>query len=111
MKTYCFVGNLCNVMERTYDAFGQRANFTDAQYRDVVLGGGAFIPEESFTEIGFTLEEIAAFGSSGNRMFAPDSLRDRVFRAEQVFRCVRDRMLRKVNVASTPPQEILAGEN
>jgi hypothetical protein len=63
-----YVGSTSVVGERTYDEVGQRASFSEQQFRDVLLGGAAFILEEDFKKVGFGDDELSMFGPSGSRV-------------------------------------------
>jgi hypothetical protein len=65
MNTYRFVGSACEIGGVNYDQFGQRAQFTAQQAKDVLLGGGAFISEADFAALNVTQEEIDTYGFMG----------------------------------------------
>ena len=86
-------GDCCEVGEREFDAVGQRAAFSEATFRDVVVGGAAFIIEEDFKKVGFTKEELAQHGSFGDRYDPPSSFCDKLFLAQEIFRETRKSLL------------------
>lgn len=85
-----YVGNGdSQVGEREFDAIGQVAVFSESLFADVVNGGAAFITDKDFQNLGFTQEELAAYGSAEGRDIAPASFSQKVERAQQVFRDTR----------------------
>jgi hypothetical protein len=53
-----FVGNAPSVIgERVYDRFGSMAQFTETLARDVLAGGGSFLPESDYAQFHFTWDE------------------------------------------------------
>lgn len=47
-NVYRFVGAVSHVADTEYNAVGQRADFTDDYFIDVVEGGASFLPDEEF---------------------------------------------------------------
>lgn len=88
-----YVGSDCSqIGEREFDTIGQRAVLSEQGFREAVLGGAAFIPEEDFVKRGFSAEELAAHGPAGIRIDPPHSFTLKVDMAQQVFRDIRGRM-------------------
>ena|ERR1700674_4755510 len=58
MGIYRFVGVDCQVGDVRFDAVGQKAEFTEEAFLDVLRGGGAFVPEEVFSDLGFEQSEL-----------------------------------------------------
>lgn len=84
----------CEIGLREFDAVGQRATFSEEGYREVVLGRGAFIPEDEFAKLGFTQQELEKLGPSGSRpKDPPPEFLEKLHRGQQAFREIRDRML------------------
>ena len=80
-------------MEREFDAVGQRAVFSEQGYREAVLGGAAFIPEEDFKKLELTQAELDAFGPVGVRADPTNSFCAKVLKGQQIFRGIHDRMI------------------
>jgi len=87
MNPYRFVGTACVVGAIEFDQFGQRAQFSDAQFREVVLGGGSFIPEADFQALEVTQEEIDTFGLGGG---FPEPTADFSAKRDRAHQQVRD---------------------
>ena len=79
--------------DREFDAIGQRAVLSEQGYREAVLGGAAFIPEEEFRKIDFTVDELNQYGPVGVRVDPPNSFCEKLLRAQQIFRDLRERMM------------------
>jgi hypothetical protein len=64
VEKYIFVGVVSHAGGLEYNAVGQRADFTDEYFRDAVVGGAAFLPEEDFDEIfgDFPKELLLTYG-------------------------------------------------
>jgi len=89
-----YVGGDCSsIGEREFDTVGQRAEFSEEIFREVVIGNAPFVTEEDFKRCGFTEEELEAFGPSGARVDPPQSFNDKLAMAQQMFRDVLARML------------------
>lgn len=66
MKQYRFVGNApCDIGGMSYERFGSRAQFTLELAKDVLGGGGNFIPERDFQAIGVTEAEAMTYAYAG----------------------------------------------
>lgn len=89
---FCYVGTHTVVGERAYEALGQRAQFDAETYKRVILGGGAFIPQENFDKIGFDPEELAAYGLGANQGYAPEAFQEKLRSAVQVLDDIRKEM-------------------
>lgn len=84
-----YVGELSFIGDRRFDSIGQRAVLAEAQFEEVLLGGAAFIKEDDFRKIGFTDEEIAAYGSSIGFADFPQTFGEKLSIARQVFHDTR----------------------
>lgn len=58
MPFYRFVGSSTDIGERRFDAVGQRAEFSEEAFANILLGGGAFIPEPVFEGLGIPQSEL-----------------------------------------------------
>lgn len=83
--------------EREFDAVGQKAVFSESQYRDVVLGGAAFLPEEEFLKLGFTEVELEKFGQIGVRVDPTESFCNKLIRGQERFREIMAAMVREAS--------------
>jgi hypothetical protein len=89
-----YVGNDSSMIgDREFDVIGQRAVFSEQGYREAVLGGAAFIPEEDFKKLDLTQSELDEFGPVGSRVDPTNSFCVKTIRGQQIFREIRDRML------------------
>ena len=90
---YCrYVGNdESQVGDREFAAIGEIAMFSEALFIDAVRGGASFILEDEFKKIGFSAQELAAYGHAEGRDEATSSFNEKVEMAQQVF---RDRLWR-----------------
>lgn len=86
-------GDASMIGDREFDAVGQRAVLSEQGYREAVLGGAAFIPEEAFQKIGFTPVQLDQYGPVGLRLEPPAEFCDKLILSQQVFRDIRDDML------------------
>jgi hypothetical protein len=66
-KRFVFVGSLPSHMMGvvSFRSFGQSAELTEDQARDLSVGGSAIVPEEQYVEIGLTAAEVGRFGAFG----------------------------------------------
>lgn len=76
-----------------FDAIGQRVRLSEPRFIEAVEGGAAFIPESFFNQIGFTADELAAYGPVGKRFEPSAFFCDKLQKAQQVFQSIRARML------------------
>lgn len=61
MNKYRFVGSgPCEVGDRVFDRVGAQAEFSEAFAKDVLAGGGCFIPEQDFQSLDFDEMELQA---------------------------------------------------
>jgi hypothetical protein len=59
MLQFRFVGGApCHIGDREYQPVGARASFTPKMAREVLDGGGVFIPEDDFHACGFPEAEL-----------------------------------------------------
>jgi len=93
MKTFAFVGTFSNVGPLGLDRVGQKVQFTDQQYCDLIRANVALIPLSDFEAVGFTPEELAAYGPGGKQSLCPQSFREKLGRARQVFLDIRARVV------------------
>ena len=49
-NVYRFVGAVTHAGDMEFNAVGQRADFTDEYFTEVVEGGGSFLPDETFEQ-------------------------------------------------------------
>ncbi len=87
-----FVGDSSMLGDREYDVVGQKAMLSEQGYREAVLGGAAFIPEEEFKGINFTPDELSRHGASGMRIDPPSEFLHKLSQAQQLFRDIREKM-------------------
>jgi hypothetical protein len=83
LATYVFCGSSVSDMMGvvSFRRFGQRAQLTEQQARDLALGGSAIVPAEKFDSLGFSeaeLKRYAEFGTHGN---APAEFRTKLVAA------------------------------
>lgn len=71
--TVVFVGSLPSHMLGvvSFKSFGQRAEVTEEQARDLALGGSAILPVLDFEEAGFTPDELKKYSAFGSHSEAP----------------------------------------
>ena len=79
-------GDSCEIGNREFDAVGQTAEFSESEFRDVVLGRAPFIPEEDFARVGFTEEELKKWGKPGERFETSDLFTGKLALAHDMFR-------------------------
>lgn len=66
MKPFVFVGNApCEIGDRKYERFGSRAQFSLELAKDVLEGGGNFIPEDAFKALDFPEAELQRLAYAG----------------------------------------------
>lgn len=80
-----FGGGQTSIGDRGFDFVGQQAEFDDKLYREVVAGGGVFIPEAEFEKLDIRQDEIT------HMQWHPDSrpaaeLVEKIERAREIFR-------------------------
>lgn len=78
-------GDATSIGEMEYSQVGQYAEFSEEQFRDVILGGGVFLPVDQFAKIGFTESELEEFGPPGSRDDAEFSFNEKLIRARQAY--------------------------
>ncbi len=83
------------VGDREFGRIGEVAMFSESLFVDVVVGAAPFIPEAGFKRVGFSAEELAAFGLPENRDLAPASFLEKLEAAQQVFLDLRARVLKE----------------
>ena len=94
-------GDESSVGDRDFDTFGQKASFSEQSFKEVVLGGAAFIPEEAFQKLGITDKELEKWGSAGMRPEAPESFANKLLAGQQVYLDILNRM-------QATPEQVLA---
>jgi hypothetical protein len=74
-STYVFVGsNMSDMMGVvSFRRFGQRAELTDEQARDLALGGSAIVPAAQFDALGFGEVDLRKHGEFGSHAALPDA--------------------------------------
>lgn len=87
-------GDSCEIGNREFNAIGQAAEFSEAEFRDVVLGRASFILEEDFRRIEFTDDELKKWGAPGERFETSASFADKLALAHGMFRDLHARVLR-----------------
>ncbi|CAB4130888.1 hypothetical protein UFOVP130_42 [uncultured Caudovirales phage] len=87
MSEFRFVGSYCEIDggRIKLEQFGQRVELPDNVAEIVVRGNGAIIPEDQFTAIGFTDQELVDYAFPGQRAGAPEEFRERVKAAHIAF--------------------------
>jgi hypothetical protein len=89
-----YVGSDCAIIgEREFDTVGQLADFSEQEYRDVVLGNAHFIRNEDFKKCGFTEEELTSYGQSGSRVDPTPEFMSKLDMAQKIFCDAHARML------------------
>lgn len=74
--TYRFVGTLCEVDEKLkLERLGQSAALSDTQADNVIAGGGSILPDDVFSGIGFTDQELTDYAYPGQRIEAPEGFK------------------------------------
>ena len=86
MGLYRYVGGgQTSIGDRGFDFVGQQGEFTEEQFLEVVLGGGVFIPEESFQKIEISLEDLTRLQWYPENQPEPE-LASKIEQARSVFR-------------------------
>lgn len=89
-----FVGGDCSTIgDREFDTVGQVAEFSEAVYKEVLLGGADFLPEHDFNVLGFTEQELEEFGPSGIRLLPTDSFCRKLALAQTRSQEIRQNLL------------------
>jgi hypothetical protein len=72
-EKYVFVGSNVADMRGVvqFRSFGQAAELSAEQARDLSVGGAAIVPAAEFDALGVTPEELRKFGAFGALEFAP----------------------------------------
>lgn len=93
MKAYRFVGSAC-VIHGTgeFSKFGQRVELPEAVADTVILGGGAFVPEDEFEALGFTTDELKNYQFPGQQANAPLSFHEKKTAAILAFQTRREEL-------------------
>jgi hypothetical protein len=78
--------------DREFDAIGQRATFSEQGYREAVLGGAAFLPDNEFSKLGFTQAELDSFGPVGTRADPPPVFVEKLLKGQEAFREILSNM-------------------
>jgi hypothetical protein len=93
MKAYRFVGSACVIHDRgEFSKFGQLAELPEDVAETVIRGGGAFLPEDQFKEIGFTDQELKDYQFPGQQLSAPQSFQEKRQRALAAFQAWREEL-------------------
>ncbi len=81
-----YVGSDCSYLgDREFDAVGQMATLSEEGFREAILGGAVFIPEESFHKVGFTEDELKQFAESGMRCDPTESFVNKLALAQLMY--------------------------
>lgn len=91
---YCFVGTNSSVGDLGFTHVGQYAEFSDELFRDVILGGSAFIPTEDFDKL-FDRGDVAKARDG----FISDRFQEALSTARELVRSTRALL-----EAGLPPQ-------
>ena len=71
----------------------QKTQFSDEQYTQLVKANVALIPLDEYEAIGFTPEELAAYGPGGRQSLSPGDFQEKLGKARQVFLDIRARVI------------------
>lgn len=82
---YVYVGSKSRVGRRRFNRIGQPANLPPELIKDAILGGCPLIPKDKFDAIGFTPDELRAFGPYEKRMTAPAEFHSKLYGAGLIF--------------------------
>lgn len=93
-------GDSTEIGSREFTKVGEVAVYPESTFRDIVLGGGAMIPNSTFDGIGFTAEELSAWGPPENRDEAPASFCEKLNRAQRAYIDLKTRMPRLGSISS-----------
>lgn len=86
-----------------FDAVGQTANLSERGFREVILGGAAFLPKPLFKRVGFTEKELDEQGPLGLRHLPSESFCNKLIIAQQFYRELRAEL-----ESGVPVEEVLA---
>lgn len=103
MSTYRYCGTLTEVGELRLTKFGQVAEFSDAQAREVILGGGAIVPSADFDKIAFTEQELSLYSNSGSHGEANRAFQAKKKSALMACHDLRTRLEAGETISATPP--------
>jgi hypothetical protein len=92
VEKYFFVGVVSHAGGLEYNAVGQRADFTDEYFRDVIVGGASFLPENDFNEIfsDFSTELLLTYGDPYFFGTPSQDYLDRVEKCRERVRQIRE---------------------
>ncbi len=94
MITCRFVGGDSSIIgEREFDEVGQKATFSEVGFSEALLGGAEFIPEDHFNKLSFTDDELTNFGPIGVRMYPTQEFCEKLARAQQLAKEIRERLI------------------
>jgi len=86
-----FVGRESDIGDRQYRNIGERAEFTDELYTQVLLGGAAFLTEEEFQNIGFSEDDLRRLRNNPDLVGdAEPELAEKILSARRKFTESRD---------------------
>lgn len=89
-----YVSSDCSTIgDREFDSVGQRAMFSEQGFREVVLGGAAFVPEQYWKKYGFEQRELDKYGPAGMRIDPPASFCNKLDAAQADYRELRSRIV------------------
>lgn len=89
-----YVGSMsCDIGDREFDAVGQEAEFSEQGFKEAVLGGAVFIPNEYFDLCNFLPEHVQQYGPSGVRIDPPQVFMNSLAVAQDTYKAFRQRML------------------
>jgi hypothetical protein len=96
MISAVFVGSdSAFIGDTEYDEVGQKASFTEKSFIEAINGGACFIPEKSYRAVGFTADELAAYGPAGLRHNPTNDFCQKLALAQQVFRDLQSLLSRE----------------
>jgi hypothetical protein len=75
MSVYRFVGTYCEIWdtEFKFTRFGQKVEMPDALAKEAKTQGAALVPEDQFSTIGFSEDELKAYRDHSAHRNAPES--------------------------------------
>ena len=85
-------GEVSELGEIEFDTIGQRATLSEKGFREVILGGAAFLPQATFDRVGFTEEELQHQGPLGQRYLPHEDFCNKLAIAHQFYRELRQEL-------------------
>jgi len=76
---YRFVGTLCEIDEKIkLERLGQTVTLPEDIAISVITGGGSILPDDAFSGIGFTDQELQDYAYPGQRIEALQAFQDKM---------------------------------